>query len=270
MIRFLVAALAISVATVAGTAGAAGEQSEVDVWQAFLKPRYFEGKNLIEDKTVIDMRTPYRSEDAAFTPVSIEAQFPQTPERYIKTIYIIVDNNPMPLAGTFHLTPELGRADLALRVRIDSYTNVRAIAELNNGEYHMVTNFVKAQGGCSAPLGSDFAKAMERIGTMNFRTVGHRNADDTIIGQLLLSHPNITGMQKDPRTQTIRPAHYVQTLKLYFNDKLIMTAETGISISEDPSFRFFFKPSGGGELRADVVDSKGLGWSRSFTVDDKG
>ena len=130
----------------------------------------------------------------------------------------------------------------------------------------MVANFVKAQGGCSAPLGSDFAKAMERIGAMNFRIVGERNQDDTLIGQLMLSHPNVTGMQKDQKTQLIRPAHYVKSLKLYLNDRLIMTAETGISISEDPSFRFFFKPDGAGELRADVVDSKGMAWSHKFKV----
>jgi len=251
----------------AGSAAAAGEQTPVDVWQTFLQPRYFAGKTLVEDKTVIDMQTPYRAEDAAFTPVTIKAQFPQTPERYIERIYVIVDNNPEPLAGTFVMTPEMGRADLALRLRIDNYTNVRAVAVLNTGEHHMVSNFVKAQGGCSAPLGSDFEQAMDRMGTMNFRTVGERNPDHTIVGQLMLSHPNVTGMQKDQKTQLVRPAHYVKAVKLYFNDKLIMTAETGISISEDPSFRFFFRPEQAGEFRADVTDSKGMSWSHTFKVD---
>lgn len=242
-------------------------QSPVDVWQSLLRPKYFPEREIIEDDAVIELKTPYRSEDAAFTPVTITARFPQTPERYIQRIHVIVDNNPEPLAGTFDMTPALGRADLALRLRIDNYTNVRAIAVLNTGEHHMVVNFVKAQGGCSAPLGSDFAKAMERIGTMNFRTVGKRNPDNTLVGQLMLSHPNVTGMQKDQKTQLIRPAHYVKTIRLYYNEQLIMTAETGISISEDPSFRFFFRPDQAGEFRADVVDSKGMEWSHRFKVD---
>lgn len=262
-IRFMFAILALALAG----SGVSANQSPVDVWQTFLKPRYFPTQEIAEDKAVIDLATPYRAEDAAFTPVTVKAQIPQTPERYIQTIYVIVDKNPEPLAGVFHLTPQTGRADLALRVRIDNYTNVRAIAVLNDGSHHMVTNFVKAQGGCSAPLGSDFAAAMERIGEMKFRTLGERNADDTIVGQLMLSHPNVTGMQKDQRTQLIRPAHYVKTVKLYFNGDLIMTAETGISISEDPSFRFFFKPVTGGELRAEVIDSKGMEWSHAFEVD---
>jgi sulfur-oxidizing protein SoxY len=108
---------------------------------------------------------------------------------------------------------------------------------------------------------------MDRIGSMNFRTVGKRNPDDTLVGQLMMSHPNVTGMQKDQKTQLIRPAHYVKEVKLYLDDRLIMTAHTGISISEDPSFRFFFRPGQSGEFRADVVDSKGLHWSHSFRVD---
>ncbi len=245
---------------------AAAEQSPVDVWETFLKPKYFADQKIIEDKTVIEMKTPYRAEDAAFTPLTIKAQFAQSPTRYIAKIYVVIDKNPEPLAGVFDLTPDIGRADLALRIRIDNYTNVRAVAVLNNGETHMVTNFVKAQGGCSAPLGSDLQEAMKHLGEMKFRTVGERTAEDAIIGQLMLSHPNITGMQKDQKTQLIRPAHYVKTIKVYFNDALIMTAETGISISEDPSFRFFFKPSKGGELKADVIDSKGAEWTHSFKV----
>ena len=54
---------------------------------------------LTEGRSVIDMKTPYRSEDAAYTPVSITAGIPQTPERYIKDIYVFVEKNPQPLAG---------------------------------------------------------------------------------------------------------------------------------------------------------------------------
>ena len=46
-----------------------------------------------------------------------------------------------------------------------------------------------------------------------------------------------------------------------------MTAEIGFSISSDPSFRFFFRPQGGGELRAEVSDSKGNAWTKTFSVD---
>lgn len=248
-------------------AAAAANQSEIDIWNTLLRPKYFGDTPLVEGRSIIDMKTPYRAEDAAFTPVSITAGLAQSPERYIEKIYLFVEKNPQPLVGVFNLTPEMGRADLAMRVRVDQYTNIHAVAVLNSGEHHLVTNFVKAQGGCSAPLAADFAAAMERIGSMKFRAVPAENQNDLVIGQFLLSHPNVTGMQKDQKTQLIRPEHYVKTIRLYQGDMLIMTAETGFSVSADPSFRFFFRPNGAGELRAEVEDSKGLKWEEHFPLE---
>ena len=263
----MVIALVAFVGSLASTVQANSDQSKVDVWQAFLKPKYFENVDMIEDSNVIELKTPYRAEDASVTPVSIKAAFPQSEERSIDKIYMFVDENPQPLVGVFHLTKDMGRADLAMRIRVDKYTNVRAIAVLNNGEHHMVTNFVKAQGGCSAPLAADYKRAMEKLGDMKFKTVGDINEDRTMVGQFLLSHPNVTGMQKDQKTQLIRPAHYVEKIKIFYNGTHIMTAETGFSVSADPSFRFFFKPDSGGELTAEVVDSKGNEWTQKFSVD---
>lgn len=244
----------------------AADQSEVDVWATVLKPHYFGDAELIEGRSIIDMKTPYRAEDAAFTPVSITAGIEQTDARFIEKIYLFVEKNPQPLVGVFNLTREMGRADLAMRVRIDMYTNVHAVAVLNTGEHHLATNFVKAQGGCSAPLAADFAAAMDRIGSMKFRALPSAEDKDLLVGQFLLSHPNITGMQKDQKTQLIRPEHYVKTIRLYQGDTLLMTAETGFSVSADPSFRFFFRPNGAAALRAEVEDSKGLTWNEAFEI----
>lgn len=242
------------------------EQSDMAAWNGFLRQQYFNSVPIVEDHSVVELNTPYRAEDAAFTPVTIRAKFPQSATRYIQKIYVFVDDNPEPLAGLFTLTPDMGRADLALRVRVNQYTYVRAVAVLNNGETHMVANYVKAQGGCSAPLGSDFKAALAQMGTIKFRTLGEPGAEDARLGQLLLSHPNVTGMQKDQKTQLVRPAHYVKTIHVWMDNKLIMTAETGIAISEDPSFRFFFRGKPDSQLRAEFTDSQGMSWSHAFKV----
>jgi sulfur-oxidizing protein SoxY len=247
--------------------GVAAAESSIDIWTTLLKPKYFPDAILIEGSGVIELTSPYRAEDAAVTPVSVRASFPQSTGRFVKTIYMFVEGNPQPLAGIFHLTKEMGRADLAMRVRVDKYTNVRAIAVLNNGEHHMVTNFVKASGGCSAPLSADYSTAMQSIGGMKFKIIGDRNADETAVAQFMLSHPNVTGMQKDQKTQLIRPAHYVESVEIFFNDTHVMTAQTGFSISADPSFRFFFKPVKGGKIRAIASDSKGNSWTQTFDVE---
>jgi sulfur-oxidizing protein SoxY len=266
MIKGVFSVLALCLAIPATAVRA--EQSPINVWQTLIKDKYFKGVNIIEDHSVIDLKTPYRAEDGSNMPLTITAKIPQTPERYIDKIYLIVDKNPEPLIGIFHLTPESGKADLAMRIRVNEYSNVRAIAVLNNGETHMVTNFVKTKGGCSAPLSVGLEDAIKRIGKMKFRTVGKEQPDDTVIGQFLVSHPMITGMQRDLQGQ-LWPAHYMKAIKLTFNGKLVMTAQTSIGISADPSFRFFFKPGKGGVMKAEIVDSdESKTYTQEFQVAD--
>jgi len=250
----------------AGLAQAVGEQSEVDVWATLLKPRYFQDRPIDVGDSIVELRVPLRAEDSGVVPVSINAKIPQTPERYIRTLYVFIDKNPKPLAGVFHLTPAMGRADLAMRLRINEFTHLRVVAETNDGALHMHEGYTRASGGCSEP--PPFLKLKEaraRIGEMRFHA--QESADDVSLGQLIISHPNITGLQLDQRTRAYIPAEYVTKIEISFNGEHIMTAETDISISEDPSFRFFFRPRGGGTIEARMTDSKGRSFTRSFPVE---
>jgi sulfur-oxidizing protein SoxY len=247
------------------TAGAGAQQSPVDLWASLLKPHHFPDVTLIEDHSVIELVTPYRAEDASVMPLRVKALIPQTAARYIKTLYLFVDKNPEPLVGRFEFTPKLQRADLALRVRVDRYTDVRAIAVLNNGEHHMVKNFVKAAGGCTAPIATDYKQALTTMGQMNLRALASPDADD-LVAQLRIRHPNTTGMQMDYKIYAVRPAHYVKAIRVLLDGEPVMSAETGISISEDPSFRFFLPAKVQGVLTAEVSDSQGGQWSQRLDL----
>lgn len=243
---------------------ARAQQSGVDVWQTLLKEHYFPGIRIIEDPSVITLVTPYRAEDAAVTPVRIEARIPQTPQRYIETIYLLVDGNPEPLAAKLHCTPRIGRADVAFRIRIDRYTNVRAIAVLNTGEHHMAVSFVKAQGGCAAAPVTAYEQAMAQMGRMVLRA---KAGDDAwLAAQLQVRHPNYTGMQMDYRIYAVRPAHFINTVDVRLDGERLMHAETGISVSEDPSYRFFVRPDAGAQLTAEVADSIGNRWQDTLVL----
>ena len=242
-------------------------QSAIDVWAGFIRQKHFQDRPIQEGDSVVSLNVPYRAEDATVVPVSINAQIPQTEQQYIKTLYLIADNNPQPLAGTFHLSPDMGRADLSMRIRIDQYTNVRAIAEMNTGELHMDTKFIRASGGCSLPPPFlELQAARERLGEMKFRSVMDESSEN-LLGQLRISHPNVNGLQLDQRTRSIIPADYVTKVKITYNEKAIMIAETDISISQDPSYRFFFNPVNGGELKAEMEDSKGRRFSQIFKIE---
>ncbi|MDX1606010.1 MAG: quinoprotein dehydrogenase-associated SoxYZ-like carrier [Candidatus Competibacterales bacterium] len=225
------------------------------IWENGLRQTHFGDRPIHDGAGVIELEAPYRAENAAIVPLRVKAGFPQTEDRYIRTVTLLIDNNPTPLAGRFHFYPASGRADLALRVRINAYTNVRAIAETNDGRLYMAKDYVKASGGCSAPVGTDIEAAMARLGQMRFR-VRDPSPGEPIQAQLNISHPNITGLQMDQLTRLYLPAHFVRRIEVTYDGEPVLTAETDISISEDPSFRFYFVPQGEGELRAVVLDNQ--------------
>jgi len=265
--RLLVAALVLVSMLVPATAPAVGEQSEKEVWPTLIRPSVFGDREIVEGDDIIELRVPLRAEDSGVVPISVNAKIPQTPERYIERVYVFIDRNPRPLAGTFHLTPEMGRADLSMRLRVDQFSHVRAVAELNTGELHMHKGFTRASGGCSEPPPFlELKEARERIGQMRLKVRPAAMDGNPSLAQLYISHPNITGLQLDQRTRAFIPAEYVTEVKVSFNDTHIMTAETDISISEDPSFRFFFQPDGPGVVTTEMTDSKGRHFVRTFDV----
>lgn len=257
------ASLLMMLAPIVGEATAVEEDM---VWSGGLRHAYFGDRPITQSDEFIVLNAPQRAEDAAIVPVSITAQIPQTDERYIQTIYLFIDKNPGPLIGEFHFTPKSGRADLAFRVRVNAYSPIRAIAETNDGELTMSRRFIKATGGCSAPAGSDLDAAMARLGKIKLKTNGVSPIAEPTAAQLMISHPNLSGMQMDQATHLYAPAHFVRHVKVSFEGEDVFSAETGFGISENPSFRFFFVPESEGELTAEVTDTKDLRFSQSLQV----
>ncbi len=226
-----------------------------------LKTAYFGDREIRENADdVLTLEAPVRAEDAAIVPINVKSVQPQTADKYIKNIHIIIDNNPMPYSANFHLSPALGDIDIATRVRVDQYTDMRAIAEMNDGSLHMVSKFVKASGGCSAPAGKDMEAAIARLGKMQIR-MRDASIGETTKAQVVVSHPNNSGLQFDQETRGYIPPHYVKEIVIDFEDENLITLEAGISISEDPSIRFNFTPQKHGVLKAMVNDSKEMTYS---------
>lgn len=253
-------------------------EGDDDTWNNVLKSQFFAGKTIEETDAVIDLDVPYRAEDPAIVPIKVTAKFPQSKDKYIKKILLLVDKNPFPFVGEFEFFPESGKADLAMRIRVNTYSNIRAIAETNDGKLTMTKKFVKASGGCSAPIGADLDEAMKRLGKVKFRLDDEIKSGQPTMAQLMISHPNLTGMQMDQMTRFVRKSHFIDQLKVTFNNKPVMNAKIDIAISADPNFRFYFVPDKPGELKAEFTDiscespmsrdacSKGKSYSQSHTV----
>jgi len=228
------------------------------VWQK-VRASLFEGRSIAPAPAdMLVLEAPSRAIDAAVVPIAIRSRWPQVAGRYISKLYLIIDANPSPISTIFQFSPESGRAEIETRVRVDAYSHVRAIAEASDGKLYGVTRFVKASGGCSAPAGGDAQAAAATLGQMRFRLDGDLKGRTPVLAQLMIDHPNHSGLAMDQYSRQFTPAHYVRKVDVTFDGKPVFSADVDFSISENPNFRFWFLPQGSGELRATVVDSRDL------------
>ena len=244
-----------------------GEDPEAsEVWKK-VRASLFEQRPIVTPaEDVLQLEAPARAEDAAVVPIAIRTRFPQSRERYVDRLWLVIDNNPSPISAIFRFTPDSGRADIETRVRVDEYTHVRAIAETNDGKLYMTTRFVKASGGCSAPPGKDQAAALATLGRMKFRVEGEVDRNKPVLAQLMISHPNNSGLAMDQATRQFTPSHFVRKVDVSYAGRPVMSADVDFSISENPNFRFYFVPQGAGELKAEVVDSNDLRFESALKV----
>lgn len=247
--------LALMVAGVLLSLPGAARAEDDDRWP-LLKSDFFAGKTIIEeDARGPVVEAPYRADDAAIVPITVKIPGSLgTP----KTLTLIVEKNPAPMAAQFTFGPAAGGdVMIATRLRFDLYSNLRAIMETTDGKLYMTTKFVKAAGGCSAPALKDADEAMANLGRTQVRVLGDEPGSGLKLGQVMVRHPNYSGMQMDQTTGLYIPPHYVTDMEVTRGGERVFKLEAGISISADPNIRFSFAPAADNQLAVSITDSDG-------------
>ncbi len=265
---------AAAIAVLLWTPGAVhAENSEVDspsekTWTE-IKDNIFHGVALEDGTGLLALETPLRAEDAAIVPVSMRLTLPEGDQRTVRRFTLVIDENPAPLAGVFEIGPAAGVTAISTRVRVNSYTYVHAAAELSDGKTYIVKNYVKASGGCSAPASKDAGSAEANIGALKFKqfSAPGEGAGNLREAQIMIRHPNYSGMQMDQITRYYIPADFVEELKVWQGDSLIFTMNGAISISEDPNIRFTYAPNGADHFHAEARDTKGRVFKAEWPVE---
>jgi len=257
-LRVVCMAAAVAMLGLGSFAGAAEPNTADDPWPVLART-VFKDRPLLDGSGLIALEMPYRAEDAAIVPLTVRNILPAGDTRQVKALTIIIDENPSPVAAAFTFGPNAGVSAISTRVRVNSYTNVHAVAELSDGKLYMVKTYVKAAGGCSAPAGKDAGEANANLGEMRFRQFASADsapASKPREAQLMIRHPNNSGLQMDQITHLYIPAFFVDDLTIWQGDDLVLTMEGGISISENPSLRFTYRPNGAASFRVQAADTE--------------
>src|ERR1700759_1892949 len=170
-----------------------------DPWPGLVQD-IFKNRPMTDGGDVIALEMPYRAEDAAIVPVTLRSKLASDDNRRLRSITLVIDQNPAPMAAKFEIGEDARVSEISTRVRVNSYTNVHAVAELSDGKLYMVKTYVKASGGCSAPAAKNMEDSKNRRGQMKCRqfteadqgpSSGKREA------QIMIGHPNNSGLQMD-------------------------------------------------------------------------
>src|SRR6516165_11083056 len=240
-----------------------------DPWPGLVQD-IFKNHPIDEGTGVVAIEMPYRAEDAAIVPVTMRVKLSPADNRHVVAITLVIDQNPAPMAARFELGGDSSVSEISTRVRVNNYTDVHAVAELSDGKLYMVKTFVKASGGCSAPAAKNADEANNHLGQIKYRQFARpeqASADGTREVQIMIGHPNNSGLQMDQVTRLYIPAFFIDQLKLWQDDGLVLAMEGGISISEDPNLRFTYVSNGAKTFRAEAKDTAGHVFRNEWDVD---
>jgi sulfur-oxidizing protein SoxY len=243
-----------------------------DPWPGLVQD-IFKNRPMQDGSDVIAVEMPYRAEDAAIVPVTLRSRLSPDDGRRMLAITLVIDQNPAPMAARFELGPDANVTEISTRVRVNNYTDVHAVAELSDGQLYVAKTYVKASGGCSAPAAKTADAAKGRLGQMRYRQFarpGQGPASGTREAQIMIGHPNNSGLQMDQLTQLYIPAFFINELRLWQDDSPVLTMEGGISLSEDPNIRFTYVSNGAKRFRAEARDTDGHLFRNEWKIDDSG
>ena len=270
-LRLLCIACLLVAASGARVASAASPEA-YDPWPGLVQD-IFSNRQMNDGGDVIGIEMPYRAEDAAIVPVTLRSKLPPTDERRVVSITLVIDQNPAPMAAKFELGPQAKVSEISTRVRVNNYTDVHAVAELSDGKLYVVKTYVKASGGCSAPAAKNPDEAKNHIGQMRYRQFARADqgpTNGTREAQIMIGHPNNSGLQMDQVTHLYVPAFFINELHLWQDDSPVLSMEGGISISEDPNIRFTYVSNGARHFRAEAKDTQGHLFQHEWAVEDSG
>ncbi|MBV1863876.1 MAG: quinoprotein dehydrogenase-associated SoxYZ-like carrier [Rhodobacteraceae bacterium] len=243
---------------------------ESETWGDYLREDTVGSAMVFDGEDLMALDAPVQAFDAATVPFTLR-QREDTGLR-ITNLKIVVDENPMPMAAEFKFGKAMGNVTFEARVRYDVFSNIRAVAKVEDGRTFMVGRFVQAAGGCSAAVSRDPVAALETMGQMRlkqFDTSGGQMSEMPGTErevQLMIRHPNFTGMQVRSGTLDHIDARYVDFIEVKLGDEMLFTMEGGFSISENPAFRFSYIDNGADEMTVRAVDTDGAEFIKTFAL----
>ncbi len=233
-------------------------------WPA-VKESFFANRT-ISDSSLIKIEGPRGAENGSQVPVVLTIGAPPNAADAITKVTLLVDANPKPLVGIYHMPRPGVISHISTRIRLDTDSYVRAIGETADGRLLMAETIIHAGGGCAGAVKDD-AAVMESAGRIKLQTIPPIRPSQSDMAIFMIKHPMYTGLQRDAVTRQIKPAFFIRSVSFRYDGEQILNAELGVGTAEDPYLRFDYRPVKPGVLEAVAEDSEGRQFIERTQVD---
>jgi len=226
-----------------------------------IRPEIYGERDITDAGDMLSLTAPYRAELDTEVPIEVAAKFADG--RTVKSLSIIIDDNPAPVSAVFDMEAPESSFSILANMRINGPTPVRAVVEASDGELYMTETFVKTSGlgACAAPPITGVEAALASLGKMKLFPVAKPNAEGSILAELTtvaaaqepvsskaaskrvrleMKHPSHSGMQRDQISLLYILARYVETVEVWTDEDKLFTMTGSISLSEDPEIEFTY------------------------------
>jgi thiosulfate oxidation carrier complex protein SoxZ len=152
----------------------------------------------------------------------------------VQRLLLCIDRNPFLLSAIFEPGEGVEPA-LSTRVKMQETSEVRVLAVLRDGRVLSASKEVRITlGGCAGAADS----VPERLGQPTL--IRLQPTGDGVTVRALLKHEMESGQRKDEAGRIV-PAWYIDDVAVRLNDRPVLTAQWGTSISKNPFLQFALK-----------------------------
>ncbi|MBF0283327.1 MAG: thiosulfate oxidation carrier protein SoxY [Magnetococcales bacterium] len=125
----------------------AAEEAAVDMGPIIAEAM---GSKDVTADAAVKAELPEKADNATLVRVPVKIDHPMDAKNFIQSVGIFVDNNPKPQVAVFEFTPEVGKVDFEVRIKMAKPSKVRVIAKTNAGKLLGLEKMVDvAAGGCA-------------------------------------------------------------------------------------------------------------------------
>lgn len=177
----------------------------------------------------VSLQAPELHEDGAVVPVAFACRAPG-----VQRLMLCIDRNPFLLSAIFEPGEGVEPA-FSTRVKMQETSEVRVLAVLRDGRVLSASKEVRITlGGCAGAADS----VPERLGQPTL--IRLQPPGEVVTVRALLKHQMESGQRKDEAGRVV-PAWYIEDVTVRLNDRPVLSAQWGTSISKNPFLQFAVK-----------------------------